>query len=109
MRRIHGQCRSTHEAGWGELVATAAEAAESRGFSQVKLRQEMLEVARRSFHDGDGINRAIAEGWHRAVSASLADGILTRDEEERLRDFRERFAGQAPEDTDSAARHLPRR
>ena len=102
LRSVHGQCRSAQEAGWDEMVAMAARAAEAPGFSQERLRLEMVEVATRSYHDGDGINRAIAEGWHRAVASSLADGILTHDEEERLRDFRDRFAVQAPDDAESA-------
>lgn len=102
LRSIHGQCRAAQEAGWDQMVAMAARAAEEPGFSQERLRLEMVEVATRSHHDGEGINRAIAEGWHRAVAASLADGILTQDEEERLRDFRDRFAVQAPDDADSA-------
>ena len=74
------------------MVDMAARAAESPAFSQSQLRLDLVAVAQRSFYDGVGINAAIAEGWHRAVSRSMADGILTLEEEERLRDFRDRFS-----------------
>ena len=99
---MHGECRSAQEAGWNEMVAMVARAAEAPIFNQRDLRLEMLAVAQRSFHDGDGINAAIAEGWHHAVRASLADGILTQDEETRLREFREQFAVAAVQDADVA-------
>ena len=107
-RSAHGECRSVHNAGWDEMVAVAARAAESPGFSQTQLRLDLLAIAQRSFYDGEGINAAIAEGWHCAVKSSLADGILTQEEEARLRDFRDRFAvvgpGDAGEVLDRAAR-----
>ena len=74
------------------MVVRAAEAAEDPRFSHTRLRLDLLDIAKRSFFDGEGINAAIAEGWHRAVKSSLSDGILTQREESRLRDFRERLA-----------------
>ena len=90
------------ESGWDEMVSMAAKAAEATTFNQRELRLELMTIAQRSFYDGDGINAAIAEGWHRAVRSSLADGILTQDEEARLREFREQFAVAVPEDADAA-------
>ena len=107
-RSVHGECRDIRNAGWEEMVAAASRAAESPGFSQSRLRLDLLAIAQRSFFDGEGINAAIAEGWHRAVGASLADGILTKGEEDRLRDFRDEFAiadaGKSIATLDSAAR-----
>ena len=45
-----------------------------------------------SFTGDDAISPALVEGWYQAVKDSLADGILTVDEETRLQDFRDRFA-----------------
>ena len=90
------------EVGWNEMVVMAARAAEAISFNQRDLRLELMAVAQRSFYDGDGINAAIAEGWHRAVTASPTDGILTRSEEARLREFREQFAVAVPEDAAAA-------
>ena len=84
------------------MVVMAARAAEAISFNQRDLRLELMAVAQRSFYDGDGINAAIAEGWHRAVTASLTDGILTQSEEARLREFREQFAVAVPEDAAAA-------
>ncbi len=101
LRSAHRECREASDAGWSEMVDEAARAAASRGFSQTQLRLDLLAIAQRSFFDGDGINAAIAEGWHQAVRESLADGILTQDEETRLREFRERFAVQALGEADA--------
>ena len=92
LRKEHGECKEVHQSGWNEMVSVAMAEAESPTFSQSQVRLRMLEIAKRSFHDGEGINAAIAEGWRRSVKASLSDGILTYEEESRLRDFREQFA-----------------
>ncbi len=103
LRRVHGECQSARDRGWQEMVATAAQAAAAPGFSQTQLRRDLLDIAKRSFFDGEGINAAIAEGWHRAVADSLSDGILTQDEEARLRDFRDKFAIEDRRDNAAAA------
>ena len=54
-------------------------------------------VARRSFLSELDIRAAIADGWHEAVRESLADGIVTREEEVRLREFRDAMALRAGE------------
>ena len=77
------------------MVAMAAGAAASTAFSQTQLRLDLLAVAQRLFFDGDGINAAVAEGWHRAVKERLSGCILTQNEEARLREFRDRFAVEA--------------
>ena len=109
LRKEHGGCKELHQSGWDEMVAVAMAEAESPAFSQSQLRLRMMDIAKGSFHDGNGINAAIAEGWRRSVKASLSDGILTHDEESRLRDFREQFAidegaSESLEVLDSAAR-----
>ena len=91
-RRTHGECQEVHQRGWDEMVAVAAEAAEDPRFSHTQLRMQLLDIAGWSFYDGEGINAAIAEGWHRAIRESLSDGILSRQEESRLREFRDRLA-----------------
>ncbi len=91
LRSAHRECQDLKDRGWEEMVAVAAQAAGSPSFSQTQLRLDLLEIAQRSHFDGEGVNAAIAEGWHRAIKDSLADGILTQDEENRLRDFRDRF------------------
>ena len=55
------------------------------------------DIARRSFLSELDIRAAIADGWHEAVRESLADGIVTREEEVRLREFRDAMALGADE------------
>ena len=49
-------------------------------------------IAGQSFVDDQDVRGVIAEGWRQAVRDGLADGILTHEEEMRLRQFRDRFS-----------------
>ena len=92
LRRRHKECESVHAAGWREMVSLAAAAAAAPDFSEAALQVSLAAIARRSWVEQDGINAAVAEGWREAVGSSLADGILTQDEEARLHEFRDRLA-----------------
>ena len=92
LRRSHKDCDNAHKAGRQRMVALVAEAAGQSHFSEAALLGDLETIAVASYVDEDGIRAAIAEGWHQAVREGLADGILTQDEEVRLRDFREQFA-----------------
>ena len=61
-------------------------------FNQAALRQTLQAIANRSRAAGEDIDRALEEGFRQSVAQAMADGILTRDEEERLRAFRDRLA-----------------
>ncbi len=95
MRSQHKECEKTHEAGWQRMVGLVAEAAGKPDFSEAALLDNLAAIAGSSFIDDDGIRAVIAEGWHQAVKEGLADGILTQEEEARLRDFRDQFALEA--------------
>ncbi len=92
LRRSHKECDNTHRAGRQRMVALVAEAAGQSHFNEAALLGDLETIASGSYIDEDGIRAALAEGWHQAVREGLADGILTQDEEVRLRDFREQFA-----------------
>ena len=92
LRRVHRECQDARDRGWEEMVTLAAQAAGSPRFSHRQLKLDLSEITQRSYRDDEDVNAAIAEGWHRAIQASLADGILTQEEETRLREFREKFA-----------------
>ncbi len=92
LRRSHKECEGTYRAGRERMVALVAEAAGRSSFSEAALLEDLSSVARDAYIDDDGIRAVIAEGWHQAIKEGLADGILTQDEEARLRDFRDRFA-----------------
>ena len=74
------------------MVSLVAKAAGQSNFSEAALMGDLGAIAAGSYIDDDGIRAAMAEGWHQAVREGLSDGILTQDEEARLRDFREQFA-----------------
>lgn len=112
LRRSHRDCDNLHKAGRERMVALVAEAAGRPQFNEAALMGDLESIAAGAYIDEDGIRGAFAQGWHQAVREGLADGILTQDEEARLRDFREQFAiteldkpGQtAAADLDRAAR-----
>ena len=82
LRRQHPQCRDLHAEGVREMVQLAAQAAGAGGFNETALRQTL---------------RAIADGWAQGVSHAMSDGILTNEEEARLRDCRDSLAiGEIP-------------
>ena len=89
LSRSHSGCRRTQGAGFQEMVALAAEDARSHRFDEKTLRLSLAEIARRSFGDGATVNQALGEGWKLDASHSMADGILTQQEEALLQEFRQ--------------------
>ena len=59
-------------------------------------------IAQRSHASDQEIERALEEGFRQGVAQAMSNGILNRDEEERLRAFRDRLALE-----DSAADSKP--
>ena len=49
-------------------------------------------IAHRSYADGREVEQALEEGWKRGVAYAMTDGIISRQEEERLRAFRDQLA-----------------
>ena len=92
LQQDHPECIRTHQAGWQEMVQLAAQAASAHTFNEAALRQTLGAIANRSRATGEDIDRALEEGFRQGVAQAMADGILTRDEEERLRAFRDRLA-----------------
>ena len=92
LTRSHSGCRRTFDSGFQEMVALAAEAARTHRFDEKTLRLSLTEIACRSHGDGTTVNQALEEGWKQGVSHSMADGILTQQEETLLRQFRDRLA-----------------
>ena len=87
--RAHRHCKETFQAGWTRMVETAAEAARTHQFDEKALRLTLAEIARRSHGDGATVNQALEEGWKQGVAHAMSDGIISREEEERLRAFRD--------------------
>ena len=91
-QRDHPECQETHRSGWQEMVQLAAQAASAHTFNEAALRHTLQAIANRSRTTGEDIDRALEEGFQQGVAQAMADGIITRDEEERLRVFRDRLA-----------------
>ena len=54
--------------------------------------QHLRAIANRAQATEDDISQAIAAGWAQGVQNATSDGILTREEETNLRDFRDLMA-----------------
>ena len=89
--RNHQECQEAHQSGWEEMIQLAAQAAAAHSFNKATLRQTLGAIAQRSRATGEDIDRALEEGFRQGVAHAMSDGILTRDEEERLRTFRDRL------------------
>ena len=92
LSREHPECLRAHQAGWYEMVQLAAQAAESPDFDESQLRLTLSAVAKISYGNEDTVNQALEEGWKLGVGHSMADGIITQEEEARLREFRDQLA-----------------
>ena len=92
LSREHPECRQAYQAGWQEMVQLATQAAGPPDFDENQLPLTMAAVAQRSYADGDTVNQALETGWKLGVNHSMADGIITQDEEARLREFRDQLA-----------------
>ena len=92
LRKQHSQCRDLHITGVQEMTQLAAQAAGTAGLNETSLRSTLGIIAQRSHATGADIERALEEGWKRGVAHAMSDGIISRQEEERLRAFRDNLA-----------------
>ena len=92
LKRDHSECRQTHQAGFTEMTQLAAQAAAVHTFNEAAPRQTLHAIAQRSRATGEDIERALEEGWKQGVAHAIADGIISRQEEEQLRAFRDSLA-----------------
>jgi hypothetical protein len=74
------------------MVSLVAQAATDHSFNEAVLRQSLSAIAQRSRATDEDIERALEEGFRQGIAQAMSDGIITRDEEERLRAFRDRLA-----------------
>ena len=74
------------------MIQLAAQAAGTHTFNQAALRQTLGAIAQRSRATNEDINQALEQGFAQGVTQAMSDGILTRQEEERLRTFRDNLA-----------------
>ena len=91
LRKQHSQCRDLHATGIQEMTQLAAG---TTGFNETALRNTLRAIANRARATEDEISQAIAAGWTQGVQNAMSDGILTREEETLLSDFRDRMANQ---------------
>ena len=97
LRRKHRHCRAAHRDGVRRVRDKAALAARSSHFSEAVLYREVAEIAIGAYLSESDIRQAMSDGWGEALHLGLHDGLLTREEEVRLRNFRDRLALQSDE------------
>ena len=106
LSREHPLCRRTYTAGWQEIVQLAADAAGSPDFDESHLRLTLSAVAKISYGNEDTVNQALEAGWKQGVEHSMADDIITQEEEARLREFRDQLALDKDAANSGAMAHL---
>ena len=74
------------------MTQLATQAASAHTFNEAALRQPLQAIAQRSRATREDIDRALEEGFRQGVAHAMSDGILTHQEDERLRTFRDRLA-----------------
>ena len=92
LKRDHPECRQNHQAGFQEMVQLAVQATSAHTFNEAALRQSLSVIAQRSHATGEDIEQALDEGWKQGVAHAMSDGIISRQEEEQLRAFRDSLA-----------------
>ena len=92
LRKQHSPCRDIHQAGIQEMIQLAPQAAGAHTFNEAVSRQTLGAIAQRSRATEQDIDRALEEGFQQGVTQAMSDGILTRQEEEQLRTFRDNLA-----------------
>ena len=91
LRGQHPACRDLHAEGVREMVQPAAQAVGTASFNETALRNTLQAIASSARATQDDVSQAIADSWVQGVSHALSDGILTHEEEDNLRTFRERL------------------
>ena len=76
------------------MTQLAAQTAGTSGFNETALRSTLRAIANQARATEDAISNAVAAGWTQGVQHTMSDGVLTRDAEMNLRDFRDRMADQ---------------
>ena len=92
LRKEHRQCGNQHEEGVREMTQLVAQAAGTLDFRESALRQSLQSIADCCFASEQDINSALVNGWTEGVWHAMADGLLTKEEEKRLRNFRDQLA-----------------
>ena len=97
LRRTHRECRAVHREGVRQVRDKASSAGRSSQFDAAVLAREVAEIANGAYLSESDARQAMADGWGEALQLGLQDGVLTRSEEVRLREFRDRLALQSGE------------
>ena len=86
LRGKHKECEAANIAGLQKMFELAAQAINAAPDVDVATLHASLEaIAEHSFIDKQGIRSTIAQAWRETVFASLTDGVLSYEEESRLR------------------------
>ena len=56
------------------------------------VRLTIADIVRRSYGDGSTVNQALEVGWKQGVAHTMADAIISPDEEDRLKEFENQMA-----------------
>lgn len=91
LRSTHKECEQAHREGTARILEMVAEAAVARS-DLPTLQKTLDETAAACYIDDESLRRLLAEGWERAVSQALEDGVLSETEEHALVALQKHFS-----------------
>lgn len=103
LRSVHSECAERYAAGRRAMVGRATEAAMGRA-PLSNLPQELAAIAAANFVPQEQVYATLSEGLDAAVDLFFEDGLLTQQEEQRLRDFMGHFSLNQGAGADTRAR-----
>lgn len=91
LRDVHRDCANRYASGRLAMVGRATEAAMGRA-EFTTLQQELTHIANANFVPRDQVRTVLSEGLDAAVDILFEDGLLTKEEENRLRNYMRHFS-----------------
>lgn len=91
LRNVHSECDDRYTSARRAMVGRAVAAA-TGGAGFGNLSQELTRIADANFVPREQVRAILSEGLDAAVDKSFEDGLLTREEEDRLRDYVRHFS-----------------
>ena len=108
LSREHPECAGPTRPAGRRWYSSPPKPPGSRDFDESHLRLTMSVVAKTSYGNENTVNQALEEGWKLGVDHTMADGIITQDEEAWLREFRDQLALGSDAADSGAMAHLDR-
>ncbi len=86
LRRYHKECKEKHDRGVEEIKEKVKDFFENGGEGE-KLYDDVKSIAKNSYIKEEELKKILIEGWRNSVELAFDDGVLTEEEEKRLKEM----------------------